>query len=199
MATVEHCLYCFEALSASLETRTPMTLQEVQASWADYPKGLEIEDGEEPGIEEDVDETEDALAVSSTSRAEGPSLRNPTIERLSTPRSGGSGTSTPISSASSSLESSTAATTPGSEYLCYPLALQQPLSCVSALPSVHSHNPSNDPDFRLHQLLHPNWHLPTPQHPTPRLNPARIAPLRDVEHAFPTHRLSIPSRLHRNV
>lgn len=38
MASVEHCLYCFETLAARLEDRTPLTLTEVQKSWAEYSR-----------------------------------------------------------------------------------------------------------------------------------------------------------------
>ena len=43
MATVEHCLYCFEALVAHLEDRKPMTLAEVQKSWAEYVRSTETD------------------------------------------------------------------------------------------------------------------------------------------------------------
>lgn len=36
MATAEHCLYCFEALTAKLENRKPLTLHKVQKSHAAY-------------------------------------------------------------------------------------------------------------------------------------------------------------------
>ncbi|KAK4124611.1 hypothetical protein N657DRAFT_644857 [Parathielavia appendiculata] len=36
MATAEHCLFCFEVLAAHLEDRKPMSLAEVQKSWAQY-------------------------------------------------------------------------------------------------------------------------------------------------------------------
>ncbi|KAJ2984887.1 hypothetical protein NUW58_g5824 [Xylaria curta] len=42
MATVAHCLYCFESLAAHLESRTPMTLPEVQESWDKYCKDADI-------------------------------------------------------------------------------------------------------------------------------------------------------------
>lgn len=41
MATVEQCLYCFETLAATLEKRPAMTLEEIEESWAEYPKGVE--------------------------------------------------------------------------------------------------------------------------------------------------------------
>ncbi|KAF4637820.1 hypothetical protein G7Y89_g288 [Cudoniella acicularis] len=115
MATVEHCLYCFETLSASLEKRTPMTLYQVQSSWADYPKGLEddavsissLDDKEdEPSSSENEHSRLAALAVP----------RNPAVQRLSDSRnsSSSSGTSTPASSSSTSLTPSSAITTPSS-------------------------------------------------------------------------------------
>ncbi|TAQ85551.1 hypothetical protein B7494_g6142 [Chlorociboria aeruginascens] len=108
MATVEHCLYCFETLSANLEQRTPMSLSEVEASWAAYPKGLESEELEEEEEEEtSTSEPEDA------SQAKRPKARNLLLQRLTGRKSDSSGISTP-SDSSSSLEPSTTATTPGS-------------------------------------------------------------------------------------
>ena len=106
MATVEHCLYCFEALSASLEKRTPMSLSQLQASWADYPKGLELQD--DSADEEAADDDKEPTSNPSDTTSKSLKPRNPTLQRL-TP----SGSSTPgSSSSSSSLEPSTAETTP---------------------------------------------------------------------------------------
>jgi uncharacterized protein (TIGR00296 family) len=99
MATVEHCLFCFETLSATLEKRSPLTLPQVQALWEEYRKTTEEEDQEDQ-------ETE-----ASSSTPGGP-LRNPAVQRLSD--SSPSGSSTPSSSSSSSLEPSTTVTTPAS-------------------------------------------------------------------------------------
>lgn len=93
MATIDHCLYCFESLSANLEKRTPLTLSQVSSSWAEYSK---LEDAESSEPEDE-----------SSSK---PQPRNPILDRLH-----GSGSSTPASSSStSSLAPSTAATTPSS-------------------------------------------------------------------------------------
>jgi hypothetical protein len=103
MATVEHCLYCFESLAANLEKRTPMSLHQVSSSWADYPKGLE----DEVDVPESEPEAEDDDLPSDKSSSR---PRNPILDRLH-----GSGSSTPASSSStSSLAPSTAATTPTS-------------------------------------------------------------------------------------
>ncbi|KAL6820670.1 AMMECR1 domain-containing protein [Trichoderma camerunense] len=36
MATVEHCVVCFEALDADLNNRKPLSLEQIQSSWAAY-------------------------------------------------------------------------------------------------------------------------------------------------------------------
>jgi len=84
MATIEHALYCFESLAANLEKRSPMTLSQVQSSYANYQLSLANQSSSLP-------------------------LKNPVLAHLSP-----SGTSTPSSTSSSSLEPSTAATTPNS-------------------------------------------------------------------------------------
>ncbi|KAJ4418319.1 hypothetical protein N0V85_001483 [Neurospora sp. IMI 360204] len=44
MATVEHCLCCFEALVAYHERRKPMSLSEIEKSWAEYINTIEDDD-----------------------------------------------------------------------------------------------------------------------------------------------------------
>jgi uncharacterized protein (TIGR00296 family) len=84
MASVEHCLYCFEVLAAKLETRQPMALHQVESAWADYPKGGE--DDEEP-------EKAEGEAITATN----PSKPNGTISTSSpTPRPSVPLTNTPI-------------------------------------------------------------------------------------------------------
>lgn len=102
MASVEHCLFCFEALSASLEKRQALTLKQVQASWTEYSKSSQFS-----AIEEDDNEDEDGTKKKTLKHV----LKNPTLDRLGRSESG---SSTPSSSSSSSLETSTTATTPAS-------------------------------------------------------------------------------------
>ena len=111
MATVEHCLFCFEALSASLEKRTPMTLYQVQSSWTAYPKGLDEEDDEEQPELESSDSSPPSDNESGKPSSSVPVPRNPILERLF---NSSSGSSTPASSSSSSLSPSTNNTTPSS-------------------------------------------------------------------------------------
>ncbi|KAI2603096.1 AMMECR1 domain-containing protein [Hypoxylon fragiforme] len=46
MATIEHCLYCFETLAAHLENRKSMSLKEIQKTWAKYNNDLESRAGQ---------------------------------------------------------------------------------------------------------------------------------------------------------
>jgi uncharacterized protein (TIGR00296 family) len=80
MAAIEHCLYCFEALASHLEHREPMTLSEVEESYADYLKVLTAD-----------------VSKSTTKR-------HPALERLS---GTSSGAASPAPSTSSSSASST--------------------------------------------------------------------------------------------
>ncbi|KAK4042977.1 AMMECR1 domain-containing protein [Parachaetomium inaequale] len=68
MASVEHCLYCFEALAAHLEDRKPMTLAEVHKSWAQYVRPTEAD-------------TTTASSSSSSSSSK-PAKRLPALRRI---------------------------------------------------------------------------------------------------------------------
>jgi uncharacterized protein (TIGR00296 family) len=94
MATIEHCLYCFESLAGKLESVKPLTLAELQESWAEYVKANE---------------------------ASGNNLskRLPALDRVagsSSSSASSSGTSTPASTSTSTLSSGadTAATSTSS-------------------------------------------------------------------------------------
>lgn len=95
MATVEHCLYCFEALTAELEDRDPLSLDDVQKSYAAY-----------------------LAALSQPSSTDSPSApkKIPALRRLaaaSAPASSSASSLASGSSSSTSLSSAnTAATTP---------------------------------------------------------------------------------------
>ncbi|KAI9147775.1 hypothetical protein HJFPF1_12806 [Paramyrothecium foliicola] len=69
MATTEHCILCFEALDASLSKRKPMSLEDLQASWATFSR---------------------------TSASSAP--RDPTLRRVAADADSSSGTSSPSSS-----------------------------------------------------------------------------------------------------
>ncbi|RDL32587.1 AMMECR1-like protein [Venustampulla echinocandica] len=109
MATVEHCLYCFEVLGAALDKRTPMSLSQVQSSWAEYVKTL---DESTPTYSLDDTPPKDKEAEAAP--------RNPAVQRLAdldsrkSSSSGESGSSTPATPGSLSLSRSSPATTPSS-------------------------------------------------------------------------------------
>ncbi|KAK4131455.1 hypothetical protein BT67DRAFT_444699 [Trichocladium antarcticum] len=95
MASVEHCLYCFEALVAHLEDRTPMTLPEVQKSWAEYRLSIA------------------ASAADPADSSNNQTIRPPALRRLADAATAAAATPSTTSSASTStlsLGPSTAAT-----------------------------------------------------------------------------------------
>lgn len=99
MATVEHCLYCFEALAAHLERREPMTLAEVQKSWAEYARSVEAGAADGDGDTSDVADADSSSNIISAKRL-------PALRRLAA--SSDSSTSSPsLSSASASASTST--------------------------------------------------------------------------------------------
>lgn len=83
MATVEHCLFCFEALAAKLEDRKGMDLGDVQTSYAEYAAFLASDD-----------------AAAGTAKPSKPAKKLPALRRLV-----GGSTSSSTSSSSSSLQS----------------------------------------------------------------------------------------------
>jgi len=128
MASLEHCIYCFEALSATLEKRQPMTLSQVQKSWAEYSKGLRL-----PVAGDKIDIASD---VSKKILLDTP--KDPALDRLNhTP----SESSTPSSSGSSSLEPVTAATTPAASSASLPQITESPLFVTWN--TVSSHDPTD--------------------------------------------------------
>ena len=125
MATVAHCLFCFDVLAANLENRAHLSLQQVEDLWSRYQQ----EDQKRPPRNHDSDnpdyeqETEDAdgtmsesdhdLEELSTDEDEPPAeestkqpstLRLPSISRLQapSPASASSSSSTPSSFSASS-------------------------------------------------------------------------------------------------
>ncbi|KAK3689820.1 AMMECR1 domain-containing protein [Podospora appendiculata] len=99
MATIEHCLYCFEALAAHLENRKAMTLSEVEKSFAEYTKTLDA------AASSDDDET--TIHGSLAKRL--PALRR--LAATSTSTSSSSSSSSSIGDSSSSLPLTTPSST----------------------------------------------------------------------------------------
>ncbi|KAF2220065.1 AMMECR1 domain-containing protein [Elsinoe ampelina] len=101
MATLAHCAYCFESLSATFEQRQPLTLPRVEELWDEYTQAVAEADGPE-----DEQDTKSAGAPPAKpvaiSRLLNPSSSSSTSS-LSTTRS--SNSSTPVDSGSSKASS----------------------------------------------------------------------------------------------
>ncbi|KAL8703333.1 MAG: hypothetical protein Q9201_003469, partial [Fulgogasparrea decipioides] len=155
MATVAHCLFCFDVLAASLEKRDHLTLRQVEDLWArfqtrherdirktslhdrsDYvDDDPELQNGDDPMSESDdvqgdlsSDEGEPQAAEPASSQ---PTLRLPSISRLQVPSPASASTSsTPSSfSASSSrvgLDDSSSKTSSRSSFFSFGRRSQQP-------------------------------------------------------------------------
>ncbi|KAK1992809.1 hypothetical protein LX36DRAFT_283444 [Colletotrichum falcatum] len=71
MASVEHCLYCFEALASHLEKRPGLPLKEIQRSWPKYAKTLGDgkDDGKKlpPAMQRLAEPSSDSASASSSS------------------------------------------------------------------------------------------------------------------------------------
>ncbi|KAK3319837.1 AMMECR1 domain-containing protein [Cercophora scortea] len=102
MATIEHCLYCFEALAAHLENRKALTLSEVEKSFAEYTKTLDAaaasdDDDDESTIQGTLAKRLPALrrlaATSSSSSSSTSSIGDSSSSPLTTPSSTSSTTS----------------------------------------------------------------------------------------------------------
>ncbi|KAK3347909.1 AMMECR1 domain-containing protein [Neurospora tetraspora] len=96
MATVEHCLCCFEALVAYHERRKPMSLSEIEKSWAEYINTID---------DDDDDDDDDKEAPVSSKAPQIPALRRlaaATLPSSSTSSSTSLATSISTSSTSSS-------------------------------------------------------------------------------------------------
>ncbi|KAM0322445.1 hypothetical protein ACHAQA_009512 [Verticillium albo-atrum] len=67
MASVEHCLYCFEALASHLGRRKGKSLLDIQQSWAEYAKSLPEGKKQIPALQRLTDPTSDNGSASSGS------------------------------------------------------------------------------------------------------------------------------------
>ncbi|KAI2631215.1 AMMECR1 domain-containing protein [Xylaria nigripes] len=66
MATVAHCIYCFESLAAHLEIRKSTTLKDVQEAWGKYCKDTEPAKKTLPALRRTVDSSVSANSSLST-------------------------------------------------------------------------------------------------------------------------------------
>ncbi|KAL8967586.1 MAG: hypothetical protein Q9183_002845 [Haloplaca sp. 2 TL-2023] len=155
MATIAHCLFCFEVLSASLEKRQHLTLPQVEGSWNQYQSrdlqndngqllnqqtnhvnhGPTLQDGDldmddpdvgEADLSSDDDETQEEVPTTKQS-----ALRLPSISRLqaSSPSSASVPSTSSSASASSSrlgLDDSSSKTSSSSSFFSFGRRSQQP-------------------------------------------------------------------------
>ncbi|KAL7797257.1 AMMECR1 domain-containing protein [Trichoderma ceciliae] len=94
MATVEHCVVCFEALDADLNNRKALSLEQIQASWAAYKA------------------SSSSASVSGPSSSDAP--LNPALRRLAADSASSSSSSSSSTSLSAAAEASTPATSTSS-------------------------------------------------------------------------------------
>ncbi|KAK0749846.1 AMMECR1 domain-containing protein [Schizothecium vesticola] len=100
MATLEHCLYCFEALAAHLEDRDPLSLADIQKSWASYVTTV---------LDADADDSEPTSPPGSAKLTK----RLPALRRLAaSPGSTSTSTTSSSTSSTTSLQPATGADTP---------------------------------------------------------------------------------------
>ncbi|APA14425.1 hypothetical protein SS1G_11727 [Sclerotinia sclerotiorum 1980 UF-70] len=148
MATPDHCLYCFEVLTAHLEKRPSLPLEKVQELWTIYPKGLELTSSEEEDEEDINPQTIDSTSQIQSRRDPRPDpnantnlARHPILQRITRSTSG---TSTPSSSSSSertSTSNSTSATTPSSSTTSFtPIGIAPSPRHTTQLPSSSPRN-----------------------------------------------------------
>ncbi|KAI1173102.1 AMMECR1 domain-containing protein [Nemania sp. FL0916] len=79
MATISHCLYCFESLAAYLEHRKSMSLEDVQESWERYCKDADITSKKPlPALRRVADSSASASSLSTPSSGSTLSLDNNT-------------------------------------------------------------------------------------------------------------------------
>lgn len=98
MATLEHCLYCFEVLAAHLQDRDPLSLADIQKSWATYVTTV---------LDADADDSEPTSPGAKLTK------RLPALRRLAaSPGSTSTSTTSSSTSSTTSLQPATGADTP---------------------------------------------------------------------------------------
>lgn len=110
MATLAHCAYCFESLSASLDRRPSLSLRQVELLWQKFT-ALEADDGEDGHIDNEIEDENEGEKIADASAS---NYRPAAISRLLAPRSStssSSSASTPSSGSSTSLRTEDSSTT----------------------------------------------------------------------------------------
>ncbi|KAL7619900.1 hypothetical protein AAE478_010447 [Parahypoxylon ruwenzoriense] len=111
MATVEHCLYCFDTLAAYLESRKSMSLKEIETSWDEYNQDVDAGAGQ-----------------NEASKSESLEKRIPALRRVTnSDDSTTSGSASPSSGSTMSLPVETPATSTDSLPSAGPVITESPL------------------------------------------------------------------------
>ncbi|KAI0377237.1 AMMECR1 domain-containing protein [Hypomontagnella monticulosa] len=120
MATKQHCIYCFETLSAYLTARKPMNLEEIEETWKEYSK-----------------------SAGKSSKTESPEKSIPALQRVAENNSSeSSSSSTPSSGSTMSLATDTPATSLDSLPEAVPTITESPLFVTWNTVSPRSGNTS---------------------------------------------------------
>lgn len=102
MATLAHCAYCFEILSASIEKRQPLHLKQVEELWDKYNAPSDEDEAEHhDDDDDDEDGDEDMEEAPAPEQRTTSSLRPAAISRLLAPSPRSSSSSSVPSTASS--------------------------------------------------------------------------------------------------
>jgi hypothetical protein len=126
MATAEHCAYCFECLSGSLEKRKPLSLRQVEELWEQYEGGNDDSDSAAAQLhaeaaDEDMDDGPDSA-----------SYKPAAISRiLNSPSSSSSSSSPSASSSTPSLNNTASKSSSRSSLFSLPKRLSRGKNSVS--------------------------------------------------------------------
>ena len=89
MATIAHCLYCFESLAATLEKRPQLSLRQVEDSWSQYQRSRSVGGPTEPIQDEEMTQDEESEESSNNELDDGESeeegVKQPTSSTLQLP------------------------------------------------------------------------------------------------------------------
>ncbi|EAA30739.1 hypothetical protein GE21DRAFT_1275767 [Neurospora crassa] len=105
MATVEHCLCCFEALVAYHERRKPMSLSEIEKSWVEYINTVDENNGDSDDDDQEADISSKPPQIPALRRLAAATLPSSTTSSSTSLATSSSSTSASTSSSNTTLQS----------------------------------------------------------------------------------------------
>ncbi|KAK3484716.1 AMMECR1 domain-containing protein [Neurospora hispaniola] len=105
MATVEHCLCCFEALVAYHERRKPMSLSEIEKSWVEYINTVDENNGDGDDDDQEANVSSKAPQIPALRRLAAATLPSSTTSSSTSLATSSSSTSASTSSSNTTLQS----------------------------------------------------------------------------------------------